>query len=576
MGKIGIIHVADLHMTDFSGETEIKSRISENNLYLEKFVESVKDNYPDEEITWYMVVAGDIANAGKNYEYAKVKIYIEEIVKGLGIDKKNVLLVPGNHDINHTKLMSYCDDSPKERGKTPGLYTDVKFEHFSQFYSDFFEDKKTFDTEKMIIDMIEISSNFLLVGLNSSIKESYQKKDYGGAVDYEVLKKELNILNAEKNKSLIGVFHHNPDIKAKGGFDKWDNINELLNHFNMKTFMFGHTHTQFYCKRDENFLIGVGSLAKKDSEIMNSFNIIIGETEENSIKCELFNYRFIPGTTNSSDIGKWLKVETAEEFILTVPNVDNIANATASSDLMPEEPKENTLNVSNPTSTEENTSKQMNSFVQVLYEEDNEKLFELIQKPGIYKSGHFHWSEVSRSHSWLDIGSLLSSLESRKVIKSSLINYFNNQLPNKEDVTLICIGMEGVILGSLVKERFDFDITYLPHSEDHNKHENGFFFKNNIILMADIIYQGYTISAIYDRIKEVNPEANIKALALYYVGKKDHISALSEHEDISCHALCNKVKVEDCGYKETKDCIIFMNKLDTVIDFQRIGKIKEN
>lgn len=92
--NVGIIHLSDIHFSD-------KENIFETRWEL--FFRALKDDFSDC-LFVYIVVSGDIANAGKKLEYKVAITYfkklLEQLKKRYNSTQLKLIFVPGNHDCN--------------------------------------------------------------------------------------------------------------------------------------------------------------------------------------------------------------------------------------------------------------------------------------------------------------------------------------------------------------------------------------------------------------------------------------------------------------------------------------------
>ncbi|MBU4288237.1 MAG: metallophosphoesterase [Proteobacteria bacterium] len=93
--EIGILHLTDIHITE---QSDLDSKITSLCKVLSYDFANINMSY--------LVITGDIANAGKKEEYekaktiiSKIQTYVSKRLEGLEI---KIILVPGNHDCNFT------------------------------------------------------------------------------------------------------------------------------------------------------------------------------------------------------------------------------------------------------------------------------------------------------------------------------------------------------------------------------------------------------------------------------------------------------------------------------------------
>lgn len=102
---IAFIHLSDIHFGQERGaDLYIHEDVRE---CLIQDAHTVVKSYADA-ITMGVIVTGDIAYAGKHEEYYKAAEWLDRLTQAIGCEKTEVLLVPGNHDIDRSAISSGC------------------------------------------------------------------------------------------------------------------------------------------------------------------------------------------------------------------------------------------------------------------------------------------------------------------------------------------------------------------------------------------------------------------------------------------------------------------------------------
>jgi hypothetical protein len=102
---IAFIHLSDIHFGQERGaDLYIHEDVRE---CLIKDAHTVVKLYADA-ITMGVIVTGDIAYAGKHEEYLKAAEWLDRLTQAIGCEKTEVILVPGNHDIDRSAISSGC------------------------------------------------------------------------------------------------------------------------------------------------------------------------------------------------------------------------------------------------------------------------------------------------------------------------------------------------------------------------------------------------------------------------------------------------------------------------------------
>lgn len=93
MKNLRWLHLSDIH---FQGDEHYETQKMRDRL-IEKLKEIVKEKKID-----IIFVTGDLAYQGSGYD-KKMQTFIEEILKVASLDKKNLIIIPGNHDIKRNQ-----------------------------------------------------------------------------------------------------------------------------------------------------------------------------------------------------------------------------------------------------------------------------------------------------------------------------------------------------------------------------------------------------------------------------------------------------------------------------------------
>ena len=295
MKKKAIIHISDLHVmlhTEENGEpikSVLKSMLTtdpykkvKGEEYLKKIAKHILDNYKGFEL--YLIITGDITDHGLKDEFDYAIDFINLLIKQLKINLNNVLLIPGDHDVNWFDCKTaFLNDSKKKKDFE---YTE-KYKQFYDFYLKF--KKLEFKVNDTITGVLELKEEkIVFIGINSNYKIGF-KGGYGN-VEIERFRSELDSIKVRyQDYSKIAVFHSNivPFYENKI-YGQWDESNrneviDLLKEYQFKASMFGNEHTSGSKEEDEFYYIEAGSLTMCDTksqsfkvfEIINDNNVHI-------------------------------------------------------------------------------------------------------------------------------------------------------------------------------------------------------------------------------------------------------------------------------------------------------------
>ena len=591
-----ILHISDLHV---SLDKKIGGKINEHDSYLDtstdeepsilfidKFNATIKRDFKDSKI--YLLITGDITNAGEVKEFSYALKFLSRIITELNIDKNNILLIPGDHDLNRRSIENLL-----EKNETSSLeeINTAKFNNFSKFYFDLLN--KDFDSNKIIFDTLLIENSILLLGVNSCTKLDLIQKL--GNVPILKFEEELKLIsNIDKNKKII-CFHHNLTSSYDNKNDgQWDSSNrqsllDKLLTLGIEFVFTGNEHTN-NCKT-----LFLGDIITSDSGCLSSithdstfkvYNITINDD------IKLTNSIYSLHKTNGNDsLYEW-DIRTnkvfrqPEEFIIFKKNPpklgDEIMEIPSPEVIQPiMEEKEVVEDIK-----EEDINIYYNKeFTNVLYHK--------VKKLNLFHSGHFHWSETSRAHNWIDTSKLIEDKKNLSFTKNAIIDVIEKKnLADNIDL-IIGLGYEGNIISSKAVIKFNKPYSFLPYSyrhDEHHEYENALNFENtekvykNVLIITDVVNDGRTIRKLIKK-RQDNFFKNVEkvyVISLFYTGESklnhnilnfDFVKTIPEYDIDNDEEVNNiefytvkSLKVEKCPYgndfRET--CLIVKDKLGCV------------
>lgn len=570
--KKAILHISDLHVASDSSTSYLytSSEIVEQvNGYQKNFIES-KEEQTKEYDELILIISGDISNKGLEKEFAFAKSFIEK----LNIKKENTLIIPGNHDINWIDNGNAWQSNQE---KKPYEFQKEKFQKFKSFYDSFYVNSKTFNPEKIIVDVLKLESEkLLIIGLNSCYKCNFDNQQGIGFIDYDKLEEEIKTsIPNSKEYSKIAVCHHNPFANytehPKNSFEdgNWQMVKRILMKYGINAILFGHEHTQSSDRLNDYDYISVGSLSKKDSSAKNEFYLIdISDNDEFILAPKYFgrwdnNHKDHPH-------GQWKLLIDGKERTITLRK--KIKEHIISSSPLPFETE---LVKITPPEVNRTSTPPENPFA--------EEIFKKIQEQKLFKFGHFHWSETSRAHNWIDTPKLLNKKENIFLIQKSILKSIEDN--NIKFDLIIGLGIEGNIIATRCAMKYNVPYTYLPYSyryKDHTSYEkelklNRHDFKK-ILIVTDVVHDGGTIKNILkdenDFFKKCSEVEEINVVSLFFTGDKEmyNINMLNEGvEKRFRFYFVSQIRVEECPYKKDTNwranCVTYCNRLEKIYEF---------
>jgi 3',5'-cyclic AMP phosphodiesterase CpdA len=558
--KKAILHISDLHFVNDLNKD--KSNYSEHfkRIFFEKIKEEERKN--DFSLK-YLIISGDLSDSGKQKEYKKVEAFLNDIVHDFEIEKKNILICPGNHDINWDILESYWD-SLENSEKMPYELHKKKFERFTFFYDKFFkkEDKK-FTSENAVVDIISNEDDkLLIIGINSCFRESFLKEDHYAYIDEVSLKEKLTteFVNKYEDYDKLIVMHHNPnEFNNKESEENWDkDVSPLLKDF--PTIFSGHIHNSdgegvIVSTNDIKYFVTVGSFSKKDTD--NSFNIYY-KTDNHKYKILYYEYanktkpywQHHDSKVAIDEVS--LKILTGNNVIKSIPKTD------VSFRTFPKKIKKD---------SDDYKKKEKQEIKKLNFNDLVNDLILIIQENKLFKTGHFQWSKDFKSFGIIDINYLVSTQETMNLISHLFNLRFNQVFHTISPDLIIGIGLEGNVIGARLSVSYpESGYSFIPDlyknddfSEFEHKIKEGNY--NNIVLIKDILFNANNLKDLLN--KEILKDKNIFVFSLFYCGKQEENELFSSYVNVKHYSICTELKINVCEIENVDDCPIVKYKLDT-------------
>ncbi len=266
-------------------------------------------------IPTYVVVSGDVAESGTADQFTSGKLFIDAMCRELSIDTRNVLVVPGNHDLNWelSKLSEQIGD--------PHL----KFSCFDRFCEDVlgsaaFRNRSTFP------ESIDYRHGIYFLMINSSEFEDHE--NYEGKVNCQRLLETLasGKFNEATNSEFlkIAVLHHRLDVaahEARSAVSNADEVDAILSKNGFQIALSGHVHCEFTHRKevDGSFVTysGCGSTAidktQRPDGVPNQYTVHVLDDQSPHAKLESYFRSYNPRSRSKFGMGQWTQDSTYEQ-----------------------------------------------------------------------------------------------------------------------------------------------------------------------------------------------------------------------------------------------------------------------
>lgn len=287
-----ILHISDLHFrTNSLPQDIVISALTKKIQALSK-----TDDCPN-----MLIVTGDVAFGGKADEYAIAKQFIDKIIMSCGIDLKNVFFIPGNHDVDRSKLEPkhikwWYSNLKSEQDLVDVLTSPEALGKINSTTKAYFEFVKEFMTGKITIGKygeffttIPFGNRSIrLIGLNSAMLCGYDDDDRMHlAVGLDQVSSCIE--DIDENDIVISCVHHPFDC-----FYQFDKPSLSLLQTSSDLILSGHVHEPANsCKIDPShgqtiFVTAGAGFDRRTTQ--NGFNIIRLDSDDLSGAIKFFKY----------------------------------------------------------------------------------------------------------------------------------------------------------------------------------------------------------------------------------------------------------------------------------------------
>lgn len=241
--EIKILHLSDLHIKKATLEQDEKFNSLVEIIFVQHNIKPFD----------YIFITGDIIDCGNVNSYKQAYQYLTYLFDKLNFNKKNVFIVPGNHD-NNLKINEKIEDAIR-KDLTNATFDEIQklelknksiLDKLKDRQKEFFKFLNTLNINSKIPHHI-LDEDRHIVCINSSIFSDihdYRNQIY--FVNYQF--KEIKKILSSKNEKIFILTHHPIDYYEENTKD--DVLNFARKH---NAFIFsGHSHIQAYEKQFRN------------------------------------------------------------------------------------------------------------------------------------------------------------------------------------------------------------------------------------------------------------------------------------------------------------------------------------
>ncbi|MGH3824020.1 MAG: metallophosphoesterase, partial [Pseudonocardiaceae bacterium] len=233
-----------------------------------------------------MVVTGDLAEWGLRSEFDQVVQFLTALTEAVGLTRRHVALVPGNHDVNRKACAAYFQDQEADEYEPVAPYW-PKWKHFAAAFEQFYEgiEGVSFAPAEpwTLFEMPDLG--VVMAGLNSTMAESHRDADHYGWVGEDQLRWFAQRLADYRDRGWLrlAAVHHNAvrgavaddeNLRDAEDLDRWLGQSGVVN-----LLLHGHTHDGRLHRLSSGLLaLSTGSAAvtaeARPQEVPNQYQLI--------------------------------------------------------------------------------------------------------------------------------------------------------------------------------------------------------------------------------------------------------------------------------------------------------------
>lgn len=577
-----IIHISDMHFSEKAGNESLLQK----EKYVDDWIESLKEI---EELDT-LIISGDIVDrGGTERTYSKVDALINRLRNDLKI--KNILCVPGNHDVNRDVLNGISGDNGIDSEKLWEYY-DVKLKYYWKFINN--NNLNHFQNAGVVSHLILKNPDMVLLGLDST--DRVGTSDSFGFININKTKEAFQSIFGQPGEKYndyikIAVLHHRPIIYESGSqaicennsceigkygtcdAENWEKVRKILLEYGVHYVFTGHVHGSqsgqvrpFDSAHDEINYSTVGSIgvdfSKELRERLDPLEDkdLIDKMEE--LKC----YGSLNGNHNAYNI--WTFSENGlvreEQYKYIIDEGKRRWCHWGNKDF-----EEEIIDIQGDIFDTKVVTSPVNEKRNENYEE---RILEYVRDYGLYKTGHYHWKNSARLN-WIDTSYFFQHREMMYYIAMGINELFENKASLKNADCIIGLGIKGSILLSYIRFLFpEKKCSYLPENKkEYNRYELALFKEiekmSSVVVLTDVVHSGETVKEfardLYERIKKF---LNIDVVTIFDATPNGKIADIQDKVKFALHSLAS-LKVSDCqGGGE--NCDIYIRKLANVIEYK--------
>ncbi len=497
-----ILHVTDFHIEAPDGCKEVL-RTRYYDEYLQGLIEQLLATGQQIDAIF---ATGDFIQKGNTANFSHAAKILEHLAEKLGVDRDNLVVCPGNHDIS--RELDAMNDIENAR---------IAFNEFASNFGN-----KGLKRAGPRAGTLKLSNGIAVLTLDSTI--GARGKNEPGSLDSDEVDSAMSLvkqLTLDDSGLLVVISHHpsgvdkrldapfdedDPSWYAKHIWSKGEPLYDRILRLSRRPVLWlsGDIHRDWYVAAEHMHSVATGRLGTStdapSSQVRRQARLITISSNADG-HSQLFEY-VVPGHTDQVHIGRWeAKQRAPDKYSRGDTTASPVAIATTVAPPVDTRIASTTVNKTKATQA---------PLIEIFSPDLQKKILETIASNNLYYVGRFATNDNESSLSWVSIGEVLDNGELLLSVVTEMAKVAHQKVrpESRNDAAFIGIDSWGAIIASQLSVMTgigNYCIAARAEGLTHTASEKisetviqAINTKKHIILVTDVIGSGRSTRYVYD------------------------------------------------------------------------------
>ncbi|MCP4132794.1 MAG: metallophosphoesterase, partial [bacterium] len=303
--KVNILHLSDLHFGYNSDPKANSTAVAQRKNTLDgifKELKSVDAGWqPD-----VVAISGDIAWKGSDNNYEEAALWLNELLDLLNLEPEQLIICPGNHDIDRSKTKGFNPPSSAEEAddwlKIEELENPIRpFKAFSSFCEKMKLSSFKIGEKELYLTGVKQAAGIRFLALNSAWYcrgDDDKGKLWLGLPQLEVMESHSQLVNPDKydiDPVTIALFHHPPGCLHDAEQHSYGNRISTYKYLYQRCHIMlcGHVHSEAVdppARMGRHAALFTGGASYAGNTYRNNFSILQVDAADRSATSLIFEF----------------------------------------------------------------------------------------------------------------------------------------------------------------------------------------------------------------------------------------------------------------------------------------------